>query len=303
MLSRDAEWIWDSWYVVDHGQIHAFYLMVSKDLPHPDLRHINARVGHSVSRDGREWTHLPDALGPSDGDGFDSQAIWTGSIVRDAGRWHLFFTGINKVSQIGIQAVGHAVSDDLVTWTRLDSGPAVRAARPYLVAADSPVASEPFRDPWVFRLDDGWHMTLTATDADGWGTVAHATSPDLGEWTLHSPLVSYSRLDQIEVTQVVQIDDSWHLIFCMQPRDVHRDGVHGSYATYSAPMEGPLGPIDLDRATPLGEGIYAGRVLESAGGWHLFGFVDDGSPEGFTGTICDPLPVTTGPDGLLQLAP
>lgn len=301
MLSRANEWVWDSWYVVDGDDLHAFYLMAPKDLPHPDMRHINARVGHSVSSNGRDWEHLPEALGPSDDDGFDSQAIWTGSVVRDGGRWHFFYTGINKVNQIGVQAIGHAVSDDLVSWTRLSHEPILRAAHPYRVAADTPLVSEPFRDPWVFKLDDGWHMTVTAVDADGWGTIAHATSPDLDAWTLQGPLVTESRFQQLEVTQFVTIEGRSHLIFCMGAHDVHRDGIERALGTYSVPLDGPMGPIDLNRTTVLGRHVYAGRVVEFKGQHLLLGFTDTGDPADFTGTIGDPIPVKTAADGSLRI--
>ena len=40
-----------------------------------------------------------------------------------------------------------------------------------------------WRDPWVFRDDELWHMLITARanhgDPDDRGVVGHATSPDL----------------------------------------------------------------------------------------------------------------------------
>ena len=302
MLARDAEWIWDSWYVVDGEDLHAFYLMAPKALGDPDLRHVNARVGHSVSRDGRNWTHLPEALGPSEGDGFDSQAIWTGSIVREGELWHMFYTGINTVQRERQQAVGHATSTDLIRWERVSVEPALSAAAPYALLGNPIDGGEHFRDPWVSRVDERWQMLLTASDAAGWGTIARASSSDLVNWQLHEPLVTDSRFKQLEVTETLLVDGAWQLLFCAQPRDVERPGIERGFGTYCAPAAGPLGPFDLDRTELLAPGIYAARAVEFGGAWLLFGFLDSGQAGGFTGTISDPIRLGLGPNGVLQQA-
>ena len=147
MLARENEWVWDSWYVVDGDNLHAFYLMAPKSLGDPDLRHTNASVGHSVSTDARTWTHLPDAFGPSGGDEFDNLATWTGSIVRDGDNWHLFYTRINAETRERVQKLGHAVSNDLISWTRTSTEPILEAAHPYATMTTSIDGAELFRNP------------------------------------------------------------------------------------------------------------------------------------------------------------
>lgn len=299
MISRETEWVWDSWYAIDGGVLHAFYLMAPKSLGNPDLRHVNARVGHSISSDGINWEHLPEALGPQDSESFDNQAIWTGSIVHTDGQWHMFFTGINRITREKVQALGHAVSPDLLTWTRVAPEPLLKAAPPYALYGNGYDGAEHFRDPWVFHHDNEWHMLFTASDEEGWGTVGHATSPDLNSWTLKDPLVTSSGLRQLEVNETLQIDGEWFLFFCTGPRDVERPGIEKTFGTYYAPAAGPLGPFDLDRAAVLKSGIYAGRVIEFDGKVFLLGFQDSGEPGAFSGQICDPLYLKrTGPGKL-----
>lgn len=299
MLSGEAEWVWDSWYVVDGNELHAFYLMAPKSLGDSSLRHFNARVGHSVSTNGRDWEHLPDAFGPSEV-GFDNLAIWTGSIVKHEGLWHMFYTGVNKETRERVQAIGHATSHDLMTWDRVSDEPILRADNRYGLLGNSHDGCEHFRDPWVFKHDGMWHMTVTATTPDGWGTVAHATSHDLHEWMLQAPLVHDSKLKQLEVTEVVQVDGAWQLIFCMTPTDVLREGAPVGFGTFSAPAESPTGPFDLDKLSLFGDQVYAGRVVQFNGEWLLLGFGGTGAEEDFSGVIVDPIAVEVSPRHNLQ---
>jgi beta-fructofuranosidase len=296
-ISRAQDWLWDSWYASAADGYHAFHLTASKSLGNPDLRHVNARVGHSVSQDLVTWKELPDALLPSAGEAFDDLSTWTGSVLEHEGLWHLFYTGIDKRTGGAIQRIGHAISNDLIAWERTSSVPILEAdARWYAtMAAGEP--DEPFRDPWVFWRDGQWHMLVTAKhasdahDGSGHGTMAHATSPDLFSWTLHEPLIHDSGFLQLEVFQVVEIDGTWNVVFCAGPADVTRPGVEPAFATYMAPASGPLGPYDLDLARPLcGGGVYAGRIVTLPDGEPaLMGFIDSGKPDGFTGTISDPI--------------
>jgi beta-fructofuranosidase len=301
MLERQENWVWDSWYVVEGEELHAFYLMAPKSLGNPDLRHINARVGHSVSLDAKNWTHLPEVFGPSE-QGFDDQAIWTGSVIRYGEKWHLFYTGINRVTKERVQKIGHATSDDLRNWLRVVSEPLLSAAPPYATLTNSEDGAEHFRDPWVFELAGEWQMLLTANEPSGWATIAHATSHDLAQWTLKEPLVTESQIGQFEVTQTINIDGQWVLVFCANERDIRRAGVRGGFGTYSVPAAGPLGPFDLDKTHLFAEGIYAARAVNFQNKWILLGFMDDGIPGSFSGVICDPLELRLTVDGNLEVS-
>lgn len=301
MLERQDDWVWDSWYVVEGDTLHAFYLTAPRSLGNPDLRHVNARVGHSVSSDGINWTHLEDALAPQITHTFDNQAIWTGSIVRAYDKWHLFFTGINTTTLTTLQAIGHAISDDLTNWKRVSEEPILNAVAPYGLLGNPHDGAQHFRDPWVFSHDNTWNMFVTASDEDGWGTIALATSDDLNSWKLHEPMVTNSLFKQLEVTETAEIDGEWFLFFCAGPNDVHRPGIQKGFGTYCVPAEGPVGPFDFDRTTLVAEGIYAARAVQFKGKWVLLGFEDTGMPGDFTGRICDPKELTKSADGHIRI--
>jgi beta-fructofuranosidase len=314
MISIEGFWIWDSWYVLHEGRHHAFYLKAPRSLGNPDLRHANATIGHSFSADLVNWTQLPDAIAPGEEGSFDDLAIWTGSIVRREGLWHLFFTGVDRAGHTSVQRIGHASSPDLITWHRVDSSPVVSADnRWYSTAAEAPAFDEPWRDPWVFfDASDGlWHMLVTAREPaspghEAAGSVGHCTSPDLMNWEVCAPLSEGSGFTQVEVIQVLEVSGEHVIVFCAAASDVLNPGVEAATGTYSAPADGPLGPFHFDRAEPIhAPGIYAGRIVETSDGQRvLLGFIDadvDGS--GFAGSICDPVPLHLTGRGTLQPAP
>lgn len=298
-MRRENDWLWDSWYAQASGGYHAFHLTAPKSLGNPDLRHINARVGHSFSRDFVTWEELPDALLPSTVEAFDDLATWTGSVIEHDGQWHLFYTGIDKRTGGAIQRLGHAVSSDLISWERVSTEPILEADARWYATVSAGEPDEPFRDPWVLWHDGQWHMLITAKhasdarDGGGHGTMAHAISDDLYTWKLLEPLIFDSGFRQLEVLQVVEIDGQWNVVFCAGPNDVSRPGVEAKFATYMAPASSPLGPFDLDAARPLaGGGIYAGRIVRLPDGTSaLMGFLDSGEPGGFTGIIGDPVSI------------
>ena len=289
MIELESRWIWDSWYAHDGEFHHAFFLSAPRSLGDPELRHDNARVGHAVSRDLHRWTVLADALEPGAPGRFDDRAIWTGCVVRDGDVWRMFYTGISDAGGRSVQRIGQAVSADLLSWERVSSEPLVTADPRWYRTFDRD-GDEPFRDPWVFRGDDGrWHMLVTATDRYGMGCVGHAVSDTLLSWEVLPPLTIGSGFRQLEVIQLVRVNGAWSIVFSCSASDVLADRVAARTGVYSAPADSPLGPYHLHRAEPIGaEGVYAGRIVATADGPQLLGF-DDATPQRpFLGTIGEP---------------
>lgn len=312
MLRLVDSWVWDSWYVADGPLTHAFYLRASRALGDPERRHHHPLVGHSVSDDLAEWRELPDALCQAEPGAFDDQGIWTGSAVRgDDGRWHLFYTGISHAHLARIQRIGHAVSDDLVTWTRVSDEPCV-SADPRWYRTFAAFGDEPWRDPWVFRHEGRWRMLITAKSAHasatgpgaegGAGCIATAVSDDLFSWTVEEPLARDLGLEQLEVLQTLEVDGQWVCVFCMCDRDVRRPGLPKVTGTWSMPCDGPAGPFHPERAEPIDvRGNYAGRIVQlPQGGQALMAFVDVDAQGGFGGMLGNPVPVMLTDRGTLS---
>jgi beta-fructofuranosidase len=320
-LKLPGQWVWDSWYAFDGEKHHAFYLQASRALGDPNRRHRNTSVGHAVSTDLKNWTVLRDALTPSESPAFDSWTTWTGSVIRHDGKWWMFYTGTSREDAGQRQSVGLALSDDLIHWEK--HVPAAGAGEP-LVAADprwyqtlaGGFKLEPFRDPWVFRFKDpdgnefgDWHMLTTASAADSQtgnqdAVMAHATSPNLLDWTVQSPLSSPRQgFGETEVFQFEIVDGVPVVLFCCGPIWLNEErlaaGERGG--VYSLAVAADLSDVDFNRAKLFdAPGLYASRLVRDEFGWNLIGFLD--APNGkFVGELSDPIPVTADPNlGLVR---
>lgn len=289
MLTSRDDWIWDSWVADDGERYHLFFLKAPRALEDPDLRHASARIGHATSVDLTDWEVHEDALGPSD-TGFDDLALWTGSVARgDDGVWRLYYTAINTGGQLSDQRIGMAESDDLFTWRRAASEPLVEPD-PCWYTMTAGGASETWRDPFVFRAVDGWHMLITARDPTRErrfdGVLAHARSDDMRTWRLAPPLTEPAHFGQLEVAQVRCVDGQWLLVFTCAPDE---QGEPTPYCTWYVLGDSPLGPFDISRARPFeGEpSLFAAPLVQRRdGSWAFLGFIDRASFD-----IVDPIAV------------
>ncbi len=305
MLKLADSWVWDSWYAFDGEYHHAFYLRASRALGNPDRRHRNPYIGHAISKDLKNWEVLADAVAISESPAFDSWTTWTGSVVRDDdGLWWMFYTGTSREDGGDIQTVGAATSSDLMTWNKLSSEALVKAdPKWYELLSPGFWHDQAWRDPWVFRTDDGlWHMYVTARASEGErferGVVGHATSSDLRSWTVQPPLSeTNSGFGQTEVFQVAVVDGVPTLLWCCGWRELSEDSLekYGAGGMFSVTGDSVLGPWDLSKATRFPHpSIYAARVVEHEGEWFMLGFRDL-EDDKFVGELTDPIPVTSIP--------
>lgn len=313
-LRLPDRWVWDSWYVWDGDTCHAFYLCASRGLYDPIRRHRNTNVGHAISKDLVNWEILPDALSPSEAGAFDSWTTWTGSCVKgDDGRWWMYYTGTSREDAGLVQSVGAAVSDDLMTWTKISTEPIVEAdGRFYEKLGETTWPDEAWRDPWVFKAewDQKWHMLVTARAKTGRqierGVMGHAISEDMKNWQVLEPLsVPDQGFGQLEVFQFEIVDSVPVVLFCCGWRELsdQRQREFGRRdATYSVTCNPDLTGLDFTRSRAFDSNlVYAGRLVQKPSGeWFLIGFVNEVDGE-FVGELSDPIPVTADP--VLGLVP
>ncbi|URJ51870.1 GH32 C-terminal domain-containing protein [Paenibacillus polymyxa] len=160
------------------GQYHLFY----QHNPHGPFFH-QIHWGHWVSQDLVHWRDLPVALAPEK-DQLAPDGIWSGSATYDSdGLPVLFFTAGNDSASPN-QSVALARSTytldgnpDLVHW--------VKHPEPLIVQKKGMGAFGDFRDPFVWKDDDGWYA-LVGSGIEGGAALAFA-SQDMLNWTYKGP--------------------------------------------------------------------------------------------------------------------
>jgi len=321
VLRLQDKWVWDFWFAHEGEDYHIFYLQASRALENTDMRHWNVSIGHAVSRDLRQWRILPDALRPSDPiiepEAFDTHTTWTGSIIRHDSLWYMFYTGGKRSENGLIQRVGLATSYDLLTWDKHPNNPLIQAnPRWYETLNFNEWRDESWRDPFVFRLDDGvYHALICARandgPADGRGVIAHAQSANLLDWEVLPPVMTPGDFSQMEVPQVSEIGGRYYLLFCTSKADFSaarraRIGQPAVTGTHYLVADQPLGPYhyltdEFLAGDTLGS-LYAGKLIQDATGqWQFIAFRNMTEDGIFAGEIIDPLPVGVEPNGKLLL--
>lgn len=291
----DESWIWDFWIADDGEWYHVFYLQAPRSLRDVELRHHHASIGHAVSKDLRQFEVVGDALQPGPEGSWDDLATWTGSIIRDDGVWHMFYTGVTVVDDTAVQRIGRATSADLMEWEK-DPGPLIEADARWYEKVDEPGwPEEAWRDPWVFRGRDGrFHALITARVAGGplhrRGVVGHASSVDLEHWEVGPPLSDPVELLHLEVLQLANLGSETVLAFSTHPipgEPVPNGSIEGTYLVRSV---AELGPFDIARAElalPLDH--YSGRLVRTREGeWVWLATIGRGRD--FQGELSDPIP-------------
>ncbi|NUU79176.1 GH32 C-terminal domain-containing protein [Paenibacillus xylanilyticus] len=163
-----------------NGQYHLFY-------QHNPLGPFFHQIhwGHWVSKDLVHWRDLPVALAPEK-DQLAPDGIWSGSATYDAeGLPVLFFTAGNDSASPN-QSVALARSTypmdndpDLVHW--------VKHPEPLIVQKKGMGAFGDFRDPFVWKDDDGWYALVGSGIEDEGGAALAFVSQDMLNWTYKGP--------------------------------------------------------------------------------------------------------------------
>ncbi|SET60881.1 GH32 C-terminal domain-containing protein [Paenibacillus sp. NFR01] len=162
------------------GQYHLFY---QHNPQGPFFHHIH--WGHWVSKDLVHWRDLPVALAPEK-DRLAPDGIWSGSASYDAeGLPVLFFTAGNDSASPN-QSVALARSTysqdrdpDLVRW--------IKHPEPLIVQKQGMGLFGDFRDPFVWKDEDGWYALVGSGIEGGGGAALAFASEDMLHWTYKGP--------------------------------------------------------------------------------------------------------------------
>lgn len=252
--------------------------------------------GHATSEDYVRWKLQRPAMASAP-DGLDRDGCFSGNTVLDDGRIRAFYSGYLESSPY--QSVLTAVSDD--------GGRSFGQPERAVPDPDPGDQVTMFRDPFVWREIDGWHMAVGCGRADGRACVLQFRSDDLRTWTRQPDLASLPR-------QVVGGSDTGAAWECPQVLDL--DGRRIAVVSAWSLETGPLRVLSFDAAeepvpVPVDHGtnFYAASVIrDSRFGPLMFGWLTEGRDssgwaEGWAGVISLARQVWLGPDGSLRSAP
>lgn len=130
-------------------------------------------------------------------------AIGTGSTVYDenACLYYTYYTGHTRNGEV----VMLATSPDFKTWTKIPSF--------VLRGKTSGYSERDFRDPFVFKTDDGVYHMIVSTIASGRGVLVEYISKDLLNWE-HQGIFMTMMWDRFyECPDIFRMGDWWYLIY------------------------------------------------------------------------------------------
>lgn len=325
------KYCWDFWFVNKEQALHVFYLQANqKDCAYnSDRRHNLASIGHGVLTPygWQEIVRDKPVLSSQEGS-WDDISIWTGSIIEQAGRYYMFYTGrcsqdpfvLTTHERRQPQNIGVATSDDLLDWQRTPAS----KTHPVIPnpGLDSGFDGVSWRDPFVLKdATDGLFYAFICAcpkDAptDAGGVVAYATSPNLTDWQTQPQQILYKspEFHYLEVPQVFwrKQHKSWRLYLIFSPywnRFFERRDPKGTYYIRSVLIEDRR-QVSYDRviwenqsANLLVDGLYSGKFVnpETEENPVFLGFQLEDEAGHFVGGISDPQWAVFNDDGTISL--
>ncbi|MCP4292905.1 MAG: family 43 glycosylhydrolase [bacterium] len=171
--------VWDFSMVRPDSVYHIFYHTIHESTPHASSADT---IWHSTSKDLKHWTIEGPILtvGP---ESWDAGAMWAPDVFYDdaSQMWKIAYTGCD--SQLN-QRICMAESPNLYEWSKLPSNPTIEPDPEEYIWDDQEWWSN-FRDPFIFRENNQWHILVTALQwlGESTGVLYHGVSDDLQTWT------------------------------------------------------------------------------------------------------------------------
>jgi beta-fructofuranosidase len=206
----DDGWVGDVIPFYWQGEYHLFYLKKYRD---PERHGAGTPWWHIGTRDFVTFTDYGEALPRGSRDDQDS-SVATGCVVERDGLFHIFYTGFAlsfRDTDGPEQAVMHAVSDDLCTWTKIPEDT--------FCAPQDRYEKHDWRDPYVFwnaEADEYWMLIaarLNRGPSGRRGCLALAASNDLTRWEIREPFWAPYHHHAHECPDLFRMGDWWYLVY------------------------------------------------------------------------------------------
>lgn len=204
--------VWDFSIIRPDSVYHLYYHSIHESTPHATF---GDTIWHATSQDLKHWNVEGPILtvGP---EAYDSGAMWAPDVFRDEAndRWGIAYTGCDNTF---VQRICMAYSADLYSWEKSATNPTVVPDTNHYVWHPDLIWSN-FRDPFLYRQDNQWHLLVTAKqNLDGsTGVLYHGTSDDLDNWLDVGILFAHDGAEPgrvLESSQYHVMGDYHHLFF------------------------------------------------------------------------------------------
>jgi len=192
-------------------------------------------------------------------------ACFTGSVIEAEGLYHIFYAGNNRYfPEQGKPANGvmHAVSHDLLNWTKLPEDT--------FYAPPGTYDPNDWRDPFVFWNEHAkqYWMLVVARLKTGppsrRGCTALCTSKDLKKWEVREPFWAPGLYEDHECPDLFRMGDWWYLIFS------EFSAQHHTHYRMSRSLKGPWLAPDNDSFD--GRALYAAKTASDGHRRFAFGW-------------------------------
>ena len=182
-----------------------FKILYLQEYPNNDMFCYHPIWGLSTT-DGSSYTSLGELIPTGSASEMD-MSPGTGSTIYNDGTYYTFYTGHSNAPDVtnGIkEAVMLATSKDFKNWTK-DAN--------FMLLAGTEYSTDDFRDPFVFKGDDGIFHLLVSTKQNGKGVLAEYTSSDLLNWKSEGVFMTMMWDRFYECPDVFKMGDWWYLVY------------------------------------------------------------------------------------------
>ncbi len=193
----------------EFDDMHMFAPFVARDAEAIRLWYCGSRgkvedrvfeIGLALGRDGRSFEKFRGNPVARFGDG--KHSMLTPAILRDGGKWRMWFAATDFINGKGLHTLHECTSDDGIRWS----------------SPSAPLLSNVY-SPTVVKAGGEYRMWFTRVGQNPW-VICHAVSPDGLAW-------------KVSPAPVLELDQPWELDRLFYPTVVQQDGVYlmwyGSY--------------------------------------------------------------------------
>lgn len=272
---------------IHKGTYHLFHLII----PNHDY------IAHAVSEDGISWKRVKNALFVGNPGEWDDDMLWTMHVIEAAGKFEMYYTGLQRKDRGIVSRIGYAESSDLLDWRKNQKNifPIEPKGLFYETYKTNPRTWLSFRDPFHIEYHGEVYLLVATRTISGpvsrRGCVGIVKiNPDEAE--LMPPLLYPRMYDDIECPCVFELNGQFYLLGSI------REDIKVRY-WFATDFFGEYKSFDADVLLP--QGNYAARTVQDGKHLLLYNFFYTHGKIDSLRVLPPPKELITDADGRLHL--